>query len=61
MNNGLEEIVQRALRSLALLLALAFGARLLWELLVPLIPIMVSLVLLSGIGGAVLHWRGRRW
>ncbi|MEU2901127.1 hypothetical protein ACWC4E_33870 [Streptomyces sp. NPDC001273] len=61
MNNGFEGMAATALRTVALLLAIAIGARLVYELLVPLIPVLVPLVILSGIGSAILHRRGRRW
>lgn len=61
MNNGWEGMAATALRTVALLLAIAIGARLVYEILVPLLPVLVPLVILSSIGGAVLHFRGRRW
>lgn len=49
---------QRVLAALVLLLAVALGARVAAELLAPLVPALVVLVVLYAIGGFI--FRGRR-
>jgi hypothetical protein len=58
-SGGGGSVLRRLMESLLVLLAIAVAARLVWELLLPLLPVLGGLLVLAAIGSWVLS--RRRW
>jgi hypothetical protein len=56
---GSDSLLRRLVESLLVLLAIAVVARLVWQLLLPLLPVLGGLLVLMAIGSWAL--RRRRW